>query len=154
LRAYYQSAALALTVGALYFLLRSHDSASAEVVAFVARSKWEMSPGVLRGLAMQRADAWVACSLLGGAVLLQMGGAAVSGRWNLLAQRPGAVLAAVLCSGLVVAGAAAVSHRLADDAEARVRSILALPPASQLSWNGESRPPLRLRPPRAFLHEG
>jgi hypothetical protein len=154
MRTFCQSAALALAAGALYFLLRNHDRVSADLVAYVARSKWEIGPGVLKGLAVQRADAWIGCVLLGSALLLQTGSAIAYGRWKAIAERPLIVVLAFLLSGLVLWGAAAVSHRLASDTQARVRGILTLPPATQISWSGEEPRRLRERPSRSLLHEG
>ncbi len=154
MRTFCQSVAVVLTFGALYFLLRNHDRASADLVAYVARSKWEISPGVLKGMAIQRADAWIGCSLLVGAVLLHLGSSIGAGHWRTLAERRFAVLAALVVSGLVLWGAAIASHRMANDTQARVRTILTLPPASQVSWSGPPLRDVRLKPTRSFLHEG
>ena len=91
MRTFCQSAAPVLAVGALYFLLRNHDRVSADLVAYVARSKWEISAGALKGLAVQRADAWIACVLLGCALFLQTASAVACGRWKSISERPLAV---------------------------------------------------------------
>ncbi len=156
MRTFCQSVALVLAVGALYFFLRNHDRVSADLVAYVARSKWEISPGVLKGLAVQRADSWIGCILLGSALILHMASAIASRRWRPIAEHPVIVAAALLLSGLTLWGAATLSHRVANETQARVRGILTLPPATQISSSGEvMRPPrATLRPARSALHEG
>ncbi len=152
MRTFCYSVAFVLTVGAVYFLLRNHDRASADIVAYVARSKWEIGPGVLRGLAAQRADVIIAVSLLVLATMCQIA-AGTAGLFARVHRHALVFLGALILSAGVLIASGVVAKRIANTTQARVADILSLPPATQVNWHVGAWAP-RPGTPVRLLHEG